>query len=378
MNPVTKQSEYPKQVFFLGAGASALAGVPTFANFYETAEDIYKKKLLNKKSNKQFERVLKYWKKNFDKCNIEEFYSAVEMLEMLDDTIKDNQEIVTTDDIESFIYSTIQKSVKSDIIIKNIYGLFLKNIPIRSGIITTNWDIVLETSSDEFSIKNEMISYELGQPYNKKEPERVDSDGEILAQLRDVAHHSILKLHGSLNWGFCDRCGKIYYFDEKIHDILATNNGVVCNNDKCKGKLSLIIVPPKLSKLIKPEQITSELNIELNPVKSPYFQLRSIWSKANEYLKMCEEIYFIGYSFPETDVQMKTFISNALRENSNLDKLKIIIVSSQKHGNSRVEFEERYLSILSKFIIQSKIKFCYDGFKEFCIDLVKSRNPHLQ
>jgi len=303
------------------------------------------------------------------------------MNEMLVDnlTVKDKQEIVTTDEIENFIYSTIQKSVKSDYLIKSKYELFLKNISMRSVIITTNWDIVLETSSDQFSIKNEMMSYELGQPYNKKEPERLDSDDKILlAELRDAAHHSILKLHGSLNWGFCDRCGEIFYFDEKIHDLLASSEGVVCNNDNCKGKLSLVIVPPKLSKLIKPEQITSELNIETNLLKSPYFQLRSIWSKANEYLKMCEELYFIGYSFPETDVQMKTFISNALRENSNLNKLKIIIVSSQKHGSSRVEFEERYLSILSRFITQSKIKFCYDGFEEFCLDLAKSRNPHLR
>ena len=53
MDSVNKQLVYPKQVFFLGAGASALASVPTFANFYEKAEDICKKKLLNNESNKR-------------------------------------------------------------------------------------------------------------------------------------------------------------------------------------------------------------------------------------------------------------------------------------------------------------------------------------
>ncbi len=115
MDSVTKQSDYPKKVFFLGAGATALAGVPTFANFGEKAEEICDEKLLDDESKKQFERILKYWKKNFNRCNIEEFYEAIEMRETLANPAdKEKQETVTTGDIEEFIYSTIQKSIKID------------------------------------------------------------------------------------------------------------------------------------------------------------------------------------------------------------------------------------------------------------------------
>ncbi len=450
MDSATKQPDYPEEVFFLGAGTSALAGVPTFANFDEKAEDICKKKLLDDESNKQFERVLKYWKKNFNECNIEEFYEAVEMRETLDNPAdKEKPETVTTVDIEEFIYFTIQKSIKRDFLFswdeipgnhngklidflrtladdwvktatiekidgdntikvsteKNYFLLRLKGktdlwikmfvdnsiayendnfiVKMENGtrniykrdvhihdlyetflaliepsvIITTNWDTVLETSPKKISIENGGISYEGVQPYDEIES-------------KTHRKYRILKLHGSLNWGFCRKCGIIYYFDEKIHD---SSKGVECK--KCSGKLDRIIVPPKLSKLIKPEQNNSEPNDESNPLKLPYFQLSSIWSKASEYLKMCEKLYFIGYSFPETDVQMKTFISNALRENSNLNK--VIIVSSQKHGDSRVEFENRYLSILSRFISQSRIEFHYDGFEEYPKYLTKSGTPPL-
>lgn len=455
MDSATKQSDYPKEVFFLGAGASALAGVPTFANFREKADDICNKKLLNNESNKQFERVLKYWKKNFDEFNIEEFYEAVEMSETLDNpTDKEKQETVTTDEIENFINSTIQKSIKRDFLfswdeipgnhngklidflLKNVcdwantatiekidddrtikvstekyyillklegqtylyiklvegtqtkYGndnfivkmengtrnIYKRDVQVHdlyesflaliepSVIITTNWDTELETSPKKITIENGGIRYEGVQPYD-----------EIKSQTH--RQYRILKLHGSLNWGFCRKCGNIYYFDEKIHDGLASSKGLECK--KCSGKLDRIIIPPKLSKLIKPEQNNSEPNDESNPLKSPYFQLRSIWSKASDYLKMCDKLYFIGYSFPETDVQMKTFISNALRENSNLNRLKIIIVSSPKHGNSRVNFEERYLSIFSRFISQSRIEFHYDGFEGYPMYLTKSRNANL-
>lgn len=353
MDSVTKQSGYPKDVFFLGAGASVLVGVPTFANFREKAEMIYQnsKKEIDEEL---FKRVLKYWKKDFDECNIEEFYSAVEMREMLDSTISDKEK-VTTDEIENFIYATIKKSIDNDSHI-DTYELFLKKASMGSVIITTNWDIILETSR-QYHIENGWISYEFVQPHKT-----------ILPDIRiGEPKFRVIKLHGSLNWGFCKECGKIYYFNEKVDDTLPKGE-VPCNNDKCKGKLARIIVPPKLSKLIKPEN-------ESDLLKSPYFQLRAIWSKASEYLKMCERLYFIGYSFPETDVQMKTFISNSLRENNNLKEVRII--SNQKHGNSRIEFEERYLSIFSKFISHSKIDFYYKGFNEFCTELDEyyTRNP---
>jgi hypothetical protein len=164
-----------------------------------------------------------------------------------------------------------------------------------------------------------------------------------------------------LNWGYCEGCDKIYYFEKKKYDPL-TLDEVECCNEHCKKirwnkKLEAVIVPPTLSKLAKAES------------NSAQFQLVKIWNKAKESIEACEKLYFIGYSFPETDVQMKVFISNALRNNHNLKK--VIIVSNQKHGNLRVEFEERYLSILSKFMNHSKIDFYYKGFEEFCNEIDK-------
>ncbi len=114
-----------------------------------------------------------------------------------------------------------------------------------------------------------------------------------------------MKLHGSLNWGYCSECGKIYYFHKQMYDDLYSFDNVKCPIDE-NIRLMPFIVPPTLNKLEKTKP----------KMKSPYFQLTSIWSKASEYLQSCEKIYFIGYSFPETDVQMRIFISNALRKNS--------------------------------------------------------------
>jgi NAD-dependent SIR2 family protein deacetylase len=371
MDSVTKQSGYPKEVFFLGAGASVLAGVPTFADFHKKAtkiineilaenepddEYISHRNLKAMRNDRMLQSVLSHWVKNFNNYTIEEFYAAIEINEMLANNKlnKNKYEDITTEDISKFIYFIIKKSLTNTSGSENIYEIFLRLVRTsKAAIITTNWDIVLE-SSKQFPLEGGWVDYESVTAHdatsNKVNP---------LTEVSGFKHH-ILKLHGSLNWGFCDNCERIYYLNKEIYEDLTlfdddvASYGVECNNEACREnhiKLKTVIVPPTLSKLAKAQP-----------------QLVSIWNKAKDYLKLCNKIYFIGYSFPETDMQMRIFISNALRENSNLNK--VIIVSSQKHGASRVEFEERYLSVLSRVVSPSKIDFYYKGFDEFCMDSI--------
>ena len=322
-------------VFFLGAGASVSGGAPTFTNFRDKAKDVlYMLQGGNHDSKKisLFQNVLTQWNENFSDYNIEEYYSAVELSEQLDGDDKS----ITTEEIAIFIALTIQKLiVKSN---TPSYKL-LANYGVAKAIITTNWDILLEHSVEE-----SMFHYgALIQSYKK--PPLQSSGGYIIP---------ILKLHGSLNWGFCEECGQIYYFDEKIYGQLVSANNVKCEKHP-DVRLTPFIIPPTLSKLEK---------AEIRNRNSPYVPLRSVWSEARKYLMSCDEVYFIGYSFPETDVQMKIFISDALRQNEKLEK--ITIVSNPKYGKSRVDFEERYSPILSKTKNVPEVIFEYSGFEKFC------------
>ncbi len=386
MDSVTEQQDYTKEVFFLGAGASAIAGVPTFANFREMTNKLLEPILIELAENypdrdsepyfepedsKIFRRVLYYWDKDFKNYDVEQFYAAVEMNELLNNnsTIKEKKQDITAKDIERVICRIIQNSLEESPTNANVASCYSKIIDImetrQAVVITTNWDIILE-SSDSLSRGSiwKHINYEGIRDYNASiDEEKINNydsylDGQIEYH-RLLRNCHILKLHGSLNWGFCESCEKIYYFEKKKYDSLSLNE-VVCHNALCEGgnfKLKAVIVPPTLSKLIKAQPDTAQ------------YQLVKIWNKAKKSIEACEKLYFIGYSFPETDVQMRVFISNALRNNHNLKK--VTIVSNQKHGNSRIEFEERYLSILSKFISHSKIEFYYKGFEEFCNEIDK-------
>lgn len=384
MTPDSDQSKAP--VFFLGAGASAIAGVPTFANFREMAKKVLDSILIELGENEPddrddqqyiesedsliFRRVLNYWDKYFKNYDVEQFYAAVEMNELLNKNsiINEKSINITTKDVEKVICWIIQKSLEespTNDIVASCYSKILNIMETtHAAVITTNWDIVLESSdnSNHESIWSQ-IDYEGVHAYGKslvnKEPNKTSKRLIELKLVIPRPTYNILKLHGSLNWGFCGGCGEIYYFEKKKYDSL-TLEEVECCNDFCKGweeKLEAVIVPPTLSKLAKAEPNTAQS------------QLVNVWNKAKKCLEGCEKLYFIGYSFPETDVQMRVFISNALRNNHNLKK--VTIVSNQKHGNLRVEFEERYLSILSKFMSHSKIDFYYKGFEEFCNEIDK-------
>ncbi len=130
------QSHSPKNVYFLGAGASVSAGVPTFSNFREKAEKIYSG--LNKDDPKKeiFENVLKDWNEHFKDYDIERYFAVIEMHEKL----KHNYNI-KPENIIAVISSTIQKSMtKNDIFAKNsqysCYNKFVGNIKTRKNIQT--------------------------------------------------------------------------------------------------------------------------------------------------------------------------------------------------------------------------------------------------
>lgn len=353
-----------RKVYFLGAGVSTLVGVPTFSNFYDKALSIYLDKSFSPNDeSERFRNVLEHWMKFYKDYTIEEYYSTIEMNDMLSQDVVHESEIdqweinengifsiktatkfrINADDVARVIYATINDIIK-DPIRSNIkdaskyYRTFLDFIDYtKSSIITTNWDIVFE-----FFIPRYHIDYINAYSY------------DLQGKISNIDTFKILKLNGSLNWGYCHECNRIYHFHLYSFDELETRKCNICKT----GDLKRVIVPPTLSKLV---------NIEDR--KDTRSQLVPIWKEANDRLRYCDEIYFIGYSFPDTDVQTRIFILDALRHNQNLKK--IVIVTNQKYGNSKIEFEERYLRIFSKLHNRPNIYFDYKGFNCFCNSLSK-------
>jgi NAD-dependent SIR2 family protein deacetylase len=103
----------------------------------------------------------------------------------------------------------------------------------------------------------------------------------------------LLKLHGSLNWLLCHRCGHIYVnFSGSIVQ-LADCEGVYSRCECGYEPLRAVLVAPSLVRQYR----------ERN--------LLSVWRSATEALRLADRWVFAGYSLPAEDVGIRALLMRA-------------------------------------------------------------------
>jgi NAD-dependent SIR2 family protein deacetylase len=286
------ENSFPQNraLYFLGSGASASSGAPTFRNFFDKSLDISKEL----KNDIDYQMVLEDWRSKFAGYTIEDYFSAIEMSEMI---ALNKEANLTTKQLTDFIAKTIEKSLTKAS--SEDYRIFIeKIIANHDAIVTTNWDILLETEIQSKLANGEFdyISVECHDQQERSSKKPIP----------------LFKLHGSLNWAQCPSCYKVYYFYEKVYSRFYDETSNIpkcksCNNPN--NQLSPIIIPPTFSKLKNNIFTTTEKDWKQGKF------LNKIWSEAYSRIALSNEIYFIGYSFPQTDAQMRIFVSMALNAN---------------------------------------------------------------
>ena len=102
---------------------------------------------------------------------------------------------------------------------------------------------------------------------------------------------------------------------------------------------SYLIVPPTWNK-------TSEIKI------------RPIWKMANELLSNSENLVFIGYSLPITDLYVKYLLINGIQNCKNLKK--IIVISPDLDGSVK----KRYEDFFEPYFREKSFKFIEKKFED--------------
>lgn len=284
-------------VFILGAGASRLAGGPLMTDFWDKA-GIFFKKDTNGRIDPDYELVKRarsklqstHSKSRLVVSNLEEVYGAFEMAKLigyLGDLEKED-----VDKLPTAMKKVIVKTIESSISFPRLNGNTLAPRPYhdftemimelangndkRVSVITFNYDIGLDCAVVQHP---KAINYRL--------------DG-----VPDIANAiDLLKLHGSLNWGFCQECDALIPWN--VRDILAnfdpfprTGNEIKISisgsfahfpHNKAHNVTGPIIVPPTWNKT------------------HDYQQLASVWRAAALTLQEATNIIVCGYSFPNTD-----------------------------------------------------------------------------
>lgn len=284
-------------VFVLGAGFSAAAGIPVMSRFMESSRALYGREQRSQDLRVQsralrFKNVFDFLREfqdaldkiSIEKDNIEQVYSLFEARCMFAPSMNES----LRRDMLFLMAETIRKS-SAPAASPTLYHFFVRLLSgeIRPlGEETSDW--VLTFNYDELL---EGAAEELGVPVDFGDGGMNEGEGSAVSGPR----LKLMKLHGSLGWVRCTGCrymGKIVseFTDHYEQKYLCPS----CGQDG-----EPFIVPPSWNKLQTPGFPT----------------IRGLWSRAYDVLRRARRIFVIGYSLPESDLYFRHLLMCALQEN---------------------------------------------------------------
>lgn len=358
-----KYLQYPSDrdiVFVLGAGASHPDGVPL-------QRDILPQ-ILSGRSNdindSEIGRIVnEFIKENFEFDIKKNLFPELEaVFGFIDYFIQHNESLNSKYTNEKIIhikeyliklihYIVNLETDKSSHYYNLFWNAIVKYSP-NSSIITLNYDTLLEQSF-EFLFKNcgyldyciPLMNYEKLPQLSKynfwinpREPVNVgESESPI--------PFKIIKLHGSLNWKYCNCCNQTLLtpWDRKID----LKRGKFLGYTYPDGQEYEFVCPldgTEFQTLIMPPSYLKTLH---HPI------ITQLLGEASRELRIAKRVVFIGYSLSNADIHIKALFKKQITTD-----MEVIVVNPKK--KDVMELNYRSLS--------PKVKFVYNSFQEMLSD----------
>lgn len=358
-------------LYILGAGASFADDnrFPLMKDVFKGFEDQDKDQHSYAKTRKT---LLDWLKNNYDNYQNENIESILTYLDFLRSGYILSEKAVLQAD-----YSLQYKKIYSELISYlrerlNINGYIedltlhyelLNKVTQKDSIITFNYDEALDTSIAYYNTKNpgKKLPHFLNLQYLISKTAERDFLFSGLGEISTSQHGRgyLLKLHGSLFWKTCinNYCPNHFYINigneseefldeeeylSKTHYSMFPDEPSFCN--MCGGELEPVLIYPSAEKQI-----------------SMFPKVKVMWQKAHRILSNATHFVIIGYSFPETDFNIRNLIRR-----------------SCYHGKGRSWriVDPDWQNVLQKLkpLIKGQSKSvsfflrCYEGFRQFIND----------
>lgn len=199
----------------------------------------------------------------------------------------------------SMLHANYGSACKTDATNWNRLSNFIKKVPTdKSAFISINWDTVIEQRIKEIH-GIEYFDYACrALPYDFPGKGRV-----IRKRDRPEREFKVIKIHGSINWLYCDSCRRLYWFPpDKNREIAAQ----LLSRQEWKK-----INPAHKSKLpwycSRCDEVCLGTRIATFSYRKaldfPMFQ--NSWVSAEHLLRNAKRWVFIGYSLPAADYEFK-------------------------------------------------------------------------
>jgi NAD-dependent SIR2 family protein deacetylase len=358
-----------KRLFVLGAGFSKAAGAPSQSEILSGLASFDKPSLLQKEEIEAFQRSFQqlsdFLRKNMlvrlgkqPSISLEDIYTPLDKCILNGYSFRNlsTEEVVK---MRKTLDTVIALYMKEKLCSINTSDTYLQRfadelIQFKScnlkadsiAIISTNWDILLDNAiyrALEKKVRKGVIDYCCHMVAFD------DSHGIIpalIAKERCLFTIKLIKLHGSLNWLYCPRCGRLYASWDKEIGVMAYTKKPICR--LCKknygNKATADSGPSLVTQLLMPTYIK-----DLNNV-----QIKLLWQNAGVELSEASKIIFIGYSFPAADYEFRQLLARMVPHGCEIE----VVLYGEKENKDAAE---RYRS----FFGTRKVKFIYDGAENY-------------
>ena len=220
------------------------------------------------------------------------------------------------------------------------------------SIITLNYDTLLEQAFDPLYGKTGYIDYCIHlMNYEKHDTLKefrfwINPREPVPAEAHETpAPFKIIKLHGSLNWKYCNCCNQalLTTWDRGID----LNSGSFVGYTQPERKAYDYMCPldqTEFQTLILPPSYVKILN---NPVISQLF------SEASREIRATRRIVFIGYSLSDGDVHIKALFKKHLRPDVELVAINPKASESVKHRYSALSRNTRFHQMTFEDLVQN-------------------------
>ncbi len=180
---------------------------------------------------------------------------------------------------------------------------------------------------------------------------------------RDGTFGHLLKIHGSLNWLYCEKCKRLDLYvskgmrtakalDELYHSV-PFNDAYSCKGTPCRNR-------PKCDGFVNPILITPTY---IKDYENPH--INKVWSMAESKMKEADRVVIIGYSLPTDDVEVAMLLKRGL---DHMQREKITIVEyvegdDKKPAKKRTPIDKHPTGIRFRTLFGKNLDWQTTGFQ---------------
>lgn len=288
----------PETVYFLGAGVSREAGVPTQKELWGMLLDRWQKKQ-DPKMGEVLECAAAL---NLGRLQPGMQVDLAQFLTLIDLALEQDVSLgpydgetlrriraLTVRAVCEVLQGSVQEGQEEK------FYPFCRNLQGDDTIVSFNYDTVIDSMLKRFCGD---LSY--GFPVADKDGFLTETEGQLL-----------LKPHGSLNWLYCRRCNQIF---------LSPRDCCLFDGHPLR---EVLITPTYAKKFLVP-------------------QLHLVWSQSFCRIKKARRLFFVGYSFPPGDIHLVYLIKRAVLAGGGHPEIHIV-------GPQGGRMQERAAGIFTEF-----------------------------